>query len=119
MNTRILSALIFTITMAPLAHAQDSYPEDGWWWNSEASGRGYFIERQQDFMFIAAFNYTVNGEPEFLTSQGFYTPDDTDGNIGAFSGEVYRSSGLAGRKYIKPEPHTAVASPGRRLKVEQ
>ena len=50
MKTKILSALIFTITMASLAQANDSYPEDGWWWNSEASGRGYFIERQLDFM---------------------------------------------------------------------
>jgi len=104
MKTRILGTLILIVT-ASAAQAQDSYPEDGWWWNSEASGRGYFIERQADYMFIAAFNYTPSGDPEFLTAQGLYTPGAGEGSIGVFTGEVYRSSGgqCAGCAYTAPD----------------
>jgi hypothetical protein len=92
---------------------QDSYPEDGWWWDKDASGRGYFIERQQDYMFIAAFIYTPSGDPEWLTSQGFYTPDNGDGNIGNFSGEVYKSAGgqCPGCAYTAPATEESSQGP--------
>ena len=75
------------------ASAQVTYPEDGWWWDVEASGRGYFIERQQDTLFIATFIYTNEGTPEWLTAQGEYVADGSGtGTIGHVTGGVYRSS---------------------------
>jgi hypothetical protein len=90
----LLMALGLLLQILPVqVDAQVSYPEDGWWWDADAPGRGYFIERQKDYIFIAAFIYTDDGSPEWLTSDGEYTPAEsgTD-SIGSFSGKVYRSS---------------------------
>lgn len=85
--------------------AQVTYPEDGWWWNADAAGRGYFIERQENTLFVAAFIYTVDGTPEWLTSDGQYMPaaEDPD-TIGTYSGNVYRSNNgqCIGCEYIPP-----------------
>ena len=48
MKTKMLSPLIIAVglllQMLPMqVNAQVTYPEDGWWWDIEAPGRGYFI----------------------------------------------------------------------------
>ena len=101
----ILAAGLFMQILSPQLNAQASYPEDGWWWDAAASGRGYFIERQKDHIFIAAFIYTDEGVPEWLSSDGVYTPanDDPD-SIGSYTGIVYRASNgqCIGCEYIPP-----------------
>ena len=92
------------LTLTQPASALD-YPEDGWWWNAQASGRGYMIERQGNVMFIASFQYASNGRPEWLTIQGNYTPNtDTTTAIGTFSGQTYQSINgqCIGCSYLAP-----------------
>ena len=110
----ILAAGLFMQILSTQLNAQDSYPEDGWWWDAAASGRGYFIERQKDHIFIAAFIYTDEGVPEWLSSDGVYTPanDDPD-SIGSYTGIVYRASNgqCIGCEYIPPTVVESEQSP--------
>jgi hypothetical protein len=44
----LIIAVGLLLQMLPFqVNAQVSYPEGGWWWDADASGRGYFIERQK------------------------------------------------------------------------
>jgi len=85
--------------------AQNIYPEDGWWWNPDLSGRGFLLERQGDIMFMSTFHYNDSGLPVWLTVQGIYTPADvsTD-NVGVFDGTVFESTDgqTIGGDYIAP-----------------
>lgn len=45
-------------------------PQTGWWWNPAEPGRGFFIERQADQMFVAAYVYDDSGAPTWLVAQG-------------------------------------------------
>jgi alpha-tubulin suppressor-like RCC1 family protein len=38
-------------------------PENGWWWNKDESGRGYFLEFKNSFAFIAGYMYDASGNP--------------------------------------------------------
>ena len=119
MNNRIqnLLALVVALTLqlfTPLASAGDIYPEDGWWWNPEAPGRGYFIERQQGVMFVAAFIYSESGVPEWLTAEGTFIPaEGFTGLIGSYTGTVYHSSGgqCIGCDHKEPLSVESVQSP--------
>jgi hypothetical protein len=43
-------------------------PENGWWWNPEESGRGFFLEWQGDTLFIAGYMYEARGSPLWYLS---------------------------------------------------
>jgi len=44
-------------------------PENGWWWNPEESGRGFFLEWQGSTLFMAGYMYEAGGNPLwYLTS---------------------------------------------------
>ena len=94
-----LAALLITAT----ATAQVTYPEDGWWWNPDAPGRGYLIERQENVIFIASFHYAQDGRPEWLSIQGSYTPGESGDSIGEFNGTVFRSTNrqCLGRTHVR------------------
>jgi hypothetical protein len=85
-------ALGALLAFAPPAPAGGLYPEDGWWWSPGPSGRGYFIERQEDIMFIVSVHYSDTGEPEWLSAEGSFTASDDDGTIGSYTGTVFRST---------------------------
>jgi hypothetical protein len=38
-------------------------PENGWWWNPQESGRGYFLEWQGNTLFMAGYMYDAAGNP--------------------------------------------------------
>jgi hypothetical protein len=44
--------------------------ENGWWWNSGESGRGFSIEVQGNAMFMAGFMYDAAGSPIWYVAQG-------------------------------------------------
>jgi hypothetical protein len=44
-------------------------PQTGWWWNAGEGGRGYFIELQDNYAFIAAYMYDTDGKPAWYVSQ--------------------------------------------------
>ena len=45
----------------------------GWWWNKDENGRGFFMERRGDTMFIAGYYYEVDGRPTWFTASGPFT----------------------------------------------
>jgi hypothetical protein len=45
-------------------------PRTGWWWNKDESGRGFFMERRGDALFIAGYYYEADGRPTWFTSYG-------------------------------------------------
>ena len=62
-------------------------PENGWWWASNESGRGFNIEVQNNLLFFAAFAYEANGTPAWITSGGSMTSDrDYSGALIKFTG---------------------------------
>lgn len=52
--------------LAPLANA----PENGWWWNPDESGRGFFMEWQGNMLDIGGFMYDDAGNPVWYLSEG-------------------------------------------------
>lgn len=83
------AALAVLLILSLTAKAAE-YPEDGWWWNPQAPGRGYMIERQDDVMFIATLQYADDGPSEWLTIQGTYTPEENPTTeIGYFIGDTF------------------------------
>ncbi len=44
-------------------------PENGWWWNADESGRGFFLEIKNNFMFIAGYMYEADGRPVWYVAQ--------------------------------------------------
>ncbi len=92
---RILKFITLLLTIGLLtstAQADSGYPASGLWWDPDASGRGYIIERQEDIMFIISFHYADDGEPEWLTSQGYFVASEESGSLGEFNGTVYHNS---------------------------
>jgi len=45
-------------------------PQNGWWWNPNESGRGYFIEMTGGVMYLAGYFYDVSGRATWLSSGG-------------------------------------------------
>lgn len=89
---RQLVATLLIATGLTGAQAQSTYPEDGWWWDPDASGRGYLIERQADRMFVVSMHYSETGASAWLWASGEYEAIDQAGLIGQFDGTVYENS---------------------------
>lgn len=73
-------------------------PENGWWWASNESGRGFNIEVQDNLLFFAAFAYESNGAPTWLVAGGAMTSDrDFSGALTKFTaGQCF------GCAYVQP-----------------
>jgi alpha-tubulin suppressor-like RCC1 family protein len=56
------------------AAALPNQPENGWWWNPDESGRGFFIEWQGDVADMAGYMYDEAGNPVWFISV-YSTPD--------------------------------------------
>ncbi len=48
--------------------AAANQPENGWWWNAEENGRGYFIEWQNGYADLASYMYDEAGNPVWYIS---------------------------------------------------
>ena len=48
-------------------------PEAGWWWNSQESGRGFFVEWQNNNAHIAGYMYDAAGNPTWYLSRDPWT----------------------------------------------
>ncbi len=73
-------------------------PENGFWWASDQSGRGFAIEQQDDYLFITFYGYTnqTNASlraPLWLMAYGSWSPprsNDTN-PVYLFDSPLYRS----------------------------
>ncbi len=61
-------------------------PENGWWWASNESGRGFNLEVQNNLLFFATFAYDSSGNPIWMTSGGPMTSDRN------YTGDLFRFS---------------------------
>ncbi|HYC36278.1 MAG TPA: hypothetical protein VEC19_07635 [Usitatibacter sp.] len=50
-------------------------PQSGWWWNPEETGRGFFMEWQNNTLDIAGYMYDDVGNPVWYLTVGDMTPD--------------------------------------------
>lgn len=118
-NIQLLRVMMLVVTLLLQAlpvqgEAQTTYPDDGWWWDAGAPGRGYFIERQKEHVFVSAFLYDEDGNPEWLTAEGQYAPAESDSAlIGSVAARVYRNTGgqCIGCNYVAPVEVASVQSP--------
>lgn len=45
-------------------------PEAGWWWHADEPGRGFFLEVQDETLFISGYMYDAEGDAEWYVSLG-------------------------------------------------
>lgn len=111
--TRVLVATFLAVAGIATTYAQSTFPEDGWWWDPDASGRGYLVERQADRMLIVSMHYSETGASAWLWASGDYQAMDQDGVIGQFEGTVYENSQgqCLGCVYSQPDQVESVQGP--------
>src|ERR1051326_8416883 len=56
--------------LALSAPAYAVVPQTGWWWNPNTPGTGFFIEQQNNTLFMTAFLYASNGQATWNLSLG-------------------------------------------------
>ena len=56
-------------------------PENGWWWNADESGRGFFIEFKNNFVFMAGYMYEADGRPVWYVAQNPMTTPQSFSSI--------------------------------------
>jgi hypothetical protein len=70
-STGVVYKTPLTITATSTAPVSTTaIPETGWWWNPAESGRGFFIERQGNNLFISSFLYAPDGRATWVLSTG-------------------------------------------------
>jgi hypothetical protein len=52
------------------ATAACAEPENGWWWNPNESGRGFFIEMRGGSLYVGGYFYEADGRATWSTSGG-------------------------------------------------
>lgn len=81
-----MKRLLATMLLVIATPVSAVIPENGWWWASNESGRGFNIEVQNNLLFFAAFAYENNGAPTWLISGGPMSGDrDFSGALTKFS----------------------------------
>ncbi len=84
---RQLRSTLFAAFLAASSAASAFTPENGTWWNPQEPGSGYLIEIQDNFLFLAVYNYHPDGRPMFYTSQGVMNGNARFvGSLSTFSG---------------------------------
>lgn len=48
-------------------------PENGWWWNADERGRGFFVEMNGGVIYLGGYFYADDGRATWLTSGGTFT----------------------------------------------
>jgi hypothetical protein len=59
--------LVCLLFQAGYANAE---PQNGWWWNPEESGRGFFIEMRGGVIYVGGYFYESDGRATWMTSGG-------------------------------------------------
>ncbi len=80
-------------------------PKTGWWWNPAESGRGFFIERQNNSVFMSAYYYEADGRPTWFIAAGSMT-----GNRFDAPAQVVRGGQSLFSDYIAPGAPTTIGN---------
>jgi len=84
--SKFFAALLFLLS-AMAGRAQAITPENGWWWNPNASGSGYNIEVQDNVLAMSAYVFEPSGAPVYYISAGLMSSDRTySGSLDLVSG---------------------------------
>ena len=65
---------IVAIFCLAISSAYAIFPDSGWYWNANESGRGFNLEIQNNLLFISTFAYS-NGQPIWYVSGGAMSSD--------------------------------------------
>lgn len=84
-------SFVAALTLCIAGQSAAFTPESGFWWNPNESGRGYSIEIQDNFMFLAAYVYDGTGLPVWFTAQGTVSVTDLNNNLAVYTGTLNRS----------------------------
>jgi len=93
-----------TIPISRFAFATPSFEpskgsfQNGWWWNDQESGTGYFVEVQGDQAFIASFMYDTAGQPTWYASLSSLSGT----NVLAGALDIYANGQALGAAYKAP-----------------
>ncbi|HEY3181020.1 MAG TPA: hypothetical protein VGL25_19320 [Casimicrobiaceae bacterium] len=100
------SRAIFACAMLlPSIHAA-AEPQNGWWWNPNESGRGYFIEVSGGVFYLAGYFYESNGRATWMSAGGAVT------DLYSLSGTLqsYRNGQSIFGAYRRPDPAVDVGT---------
>jgi hypothetical protein len=86
MTGNIVKCLAVLLALAALP-ASAIYPETGWYWNPNESGRGFNLEIQDNVLFMSAFVYRADGTPAWYVAGGPMTDDKN------FTADLFETSG--------------------------
>ncbi len=67
---RLVSTIIFAITLFVTSAAHAFLPASGMWWNPAEPGKGYNFEFQNEKVFVSIFAYDAGGKGKFFTAAG-------------------------------------------------
>ena len=93
------------IDVPGLFSAADTTPQTGWWWNSAESGRGFFIEKRGNNLFMAGYLYEADGRATWFSAAGAMSGSSFSGDMVA-----YRGGQTLNGAYASPG---TTASPGK------
>lgn len=63
------------------------YPQTGWWWNASEPGRGFFMEAQNQALFVSFYMYNSAGQAVWYVASGTMTSSTLfQGTIQEYSG---------------------------------
>lgn len=80
------------------ASATGSIPNTGWWWNRAESGRGFFMERRGNTLFMAGYLYEADGRPTWFISSG-----PINGNVFTGRATTSRNGQTLEGNYVAPQ----------------
>ncbi len=119
---------LLTIFCLSVSSAYAIFPDSGWYWNPNQSGRGFNIEIQNNVLFLSAFTY-ANGQPIWYVSSGTMSSDRN------FTGRLLQTTGgqCFGCAYSAPsvsdvgaisiafsnETHAVLTLPGETISVQR
>jgi hypothetical protein len=63
------------VLLAASSAAQAIIPENGWWYVEGEAGRGFNLEVQNTFLYLASFGYDASGNPQWLVAGANMTSD--------------------------------------------
>jgi lysyl endopeptidase len=79
--------------------------QNGWWWNRNESGRGFFIERRGNNVFMAGYYYEPDGRNTWFVAFGPITGTSYSANmLGVRGGQTLTGA------YRSPQPATSLGT---------